>query len=60
MDGRQQEHRANGCRTEGMQARWDAGPEGCMQDRRDTGKVVCRTGGNVGMQERKDAGQEGC
>ena len=49
MDGRQQEHRANGCRTEGMQARWDAGPEGCMQDRRDTGKVVCRTGGNVGL-----------
>ena len=38
-----------GCRTGGMQDRWDAGLEGCwiggMQDWRDSGKEGCRTCG---------------
>ena len=58
-----------------MQDRWDEGLEGCMklgiQERRDTRKEECRTGGmqdlarlegcrNRGMQGMRDARDEGC
>ena len=48
-----------GCRSGGIQDRWDAGQLGCrtggMQERWDAGQVRYRTGG---MQDWTDAGKE--